>query len=74
MEIQDAVKVKLIEGAASNFRILELKTCANCKFVEALNYFDDGTCDTIQGCSKNGCSLVDAHIDYRTTCDDWANL
>jgi len=67
------VKATLIEGAPANFRSLELNTCANCKHVAALNYFDDGTCDTIQGCLKNGCTFIDANIDYRTTCDDWAN-
>jgi len=63
----DLVKTVKLKHTPANFRVLKLKTCANCKHVDAHN------AEEILGCNKYPENkTLNKEIYYNTTCDDWS--
>lgn len=62
------VKAKLIKGGPSNFRELQLETCATCKHSTYATIHDS----YLIGCTKYADNkIVHQEIHFYTTCDDW---
>ena len=60
------VHAKLVKDTPSNFRILDLKTCATCKFATCWS------AEEIVDCKKHADNkAVGEEIYYNTTCDDY---